>query len=394
MKAGPSLSAEMTQSEMVEFVPQQLRVLLIEDDPEDARLLSFMADKIERYDIAVTVARSVLEARAAVEAQLYDVFICDFWLGSETIVPFVSELTSQNHQTPIIVISGLEHDEVQRLGLRAGAICFLPKADISNETLEATLASVLRMKAVGDQLSRDAETARGEKVDAIRHVGDWLKTILNRVDRIHAAATLLAAKTEASGGAELTDMARNMIDDAGSVRAELFERVLRMQRLAPEDQQKISSRVDLVAVLASAVELLRYESERHRQRLFFSRPVSPVWIEHDQFLITDAFENVVRHSINASAVGAEIDIRLTLEETGAVVVVQSTPPKAAGAVGRSGPDYDREMQVHDLKLEPGTTFGLVAASVILEEIGGSLTLEQQSSGGLIMRARLAATGTL
>lgn len=392
MQTGPSLNTELIPEDVVEFVPQKLRILLIEDDSEDARLLTFMAGKIERYDIAVKLARTVDEARQAIGDETFDIFICDFWLGAETIVPFVSELASHNNQTPIIVISGLDHDEVQRLGLRAGAICFLPKADISYETLEATIASVLRMKVVGDRLHHDAETARGEKVTAIRHVGDWLKTILNRVDRIHAAASLLAAKTGATGSSELSEMARHVIDDAGSVRTELFERILRMQRLDPDDKKHVATKVDVVAVIASAVELLKYESERHRQRLFFSRPVSPVWVEHDQYMITDAFENVVRHAINASAVGAEIDIRLTLEGGQALVLIQSTPPKAAGAVGRSGPDYDRELQISELKLEPGNTFGLVAASLILEEIGGTVTLEQQSSGGLIVRARVSATG--
>jgi len=392
MKAGTLTMSEVVETTAVDFVPQHMRVLLIEDDKEDTTLLTFMASKVNRYDIDVTAVDSVTAARQAMETDEFDIFICDFWLGSETIVPFITELTNRNHQTPIILISGIEHDEIQRLGLRAGAICFLPKSDISHETLEATVASVLRMKDVGDQLSQDAENARGEKVTAIRHVGDWLKTILNRVDRIHAAASLLAAKTESTGSSDLTEMAQHVIDDAGSVRTELFERILRMQRLDPDEEQHVSTRVDLVAVIASAVEMLRYESERHRQRMFFSRPVSPVWVQHDQYLIADAFENVVRHAISASAVGAEIDVKLTLENEQALLLIHSTPPKSAGAVGRSGPDYDRELELSELKLEPGQTFGLVAASVILEEIGGAVTLEQQSTGGLIVRARVAATG--
>ena len=374
-------------------LPSRLRVLLIEDDPVDAKMITWLAAKIDRFKLDITVAESVDLARSAYLEKEFDLFICDYFLGAETSVPLITEFTTSERRKPCIIISGLDKEDIQRIGMRAGAVCFLPKSDISSETLEATLASVLRMKAVEDRLFHDAESARGEKVAAIRRVSDWLKTVLNRVDRIHTAASLMTAKTEGTGNSELADMARHMIEDSASVRSELFERILRMERLDPDEQKHLATQIDLVAVLASSVELLRYDAERRRQRLYFSRPVTPVWIEYDPYLTTDAFENIVRHSVNVSPVGSEIDVRLTVEGGEALVVVQSSPPKSAGAVGRAGPDYDTEMSVNDLRLEPGQTFGLVAAAMIFDEHGGKLTVEQQSTGGEIVRARLDAQVT-
>jgi DNA-binding NarL/FixJ family response regulator len=85
----------------------------------------------------------VAEAEAALKQVRFDVVYLDYWLGSETSVPFIHALDSQRGP-PCVVLTDLDEPDIRRIAFRAGAQAFLSKQSLNTQGLEGVTLAVLR----------------------------------------------------------------------------------------------------------------------------------------------------------------------------------------------------------------------------------------------------------
>lgn len=127
-----------------EFEPRhdastELTCLILDDDPFDCQYLAKLLSKLDDAKLRVFVAHNQTEARALCVAISFDVFLIDFWMGHETTVPFIDEITS-NVETPrIIMISTFDEAEFYEIGRKAGAGQYISKNDLSVPVLARAL---------------------------------------------------------------------------------------------------------------------------------------------------------------------------------------------------------------------------------------------------------------
>jgi DNA-binding NarL/FixJ family response regulator len=127
---------------------EKVHALLIEIDALARETLDAIARRSKQLDIDVTACRTLEEAEAALKQVRFDVVYLDYWLGSETSVPFIHALDSQ-HGPPCVVLTDLDEPDIRRIAFRAGAQAFLSKESLNTQALEGVTLAVLRpqMKA-------------------------------------------------------------------------------------------------------------------------------------------------------------------------------------------------------------------------------------------------------
>ncbi len=121
-------------------LPQQIRILLVEDDPNDAQLVmaevgraSFASDMVHVTDRAATLA--------ALDEGGWDLILTDFGLPDMTGLDLLQWVRERKLDIPVIVVSGSIGEELAVLTMHAGAHDFITKGSLTrlNPAIEREL---------------------------------------------------------------------------------------------------------------------------------------------------------------------------------------------------------------------------------------------------------------
>lgn len=119
---------------------RRLRVLHVEDDPVDARIVDRVARATFGYDISLRRAASFEEARAAAAQEAFDLHIIDFWLGD---APAIKLLASPGFEAPIMMLSYAADGQTAKICRDLGVAAFLAKANLNAPAFEAAIGRAL-----------------------------------------------------------------------------------------------------------------------------------------------------------------------------------------------------------------------------------------------------------
>ncbi len=110
-------------------MPQQIRILLVEDDPNDARLVmaevgraSFSSHMVHVADRPATLA--------ALDDGKWDLILSDFGLPDMTAIDLLQWVSERKLDVPVIVVSGSIGEELAVLTMHAGARDFITKGSL------------------------------------------------------------------------------------------------------------------------------------------------------------------------------------------------------------------------------------------------------------------------
>ncbi|MCJ7434173.1 MAG: GAF domain-containing protein, partial [Anaerolineales bacterium] len=133
-----------------------IRVLLIEDDPDDILLLKESLAEVSAVRIKLAHAGRLSEGLKRIAEQKFDVVLLDLNLPDSRGLDTLSSLLRQASTIPIVVLSGLADDLTTIEAVRQGAQDYLVKGEISGPMLGRVLRYAIERKRVGDTI-RDSE---------------------------------------------------------------------------------------------------------------------------------------------------------------------------------------------------------------------------------------------
>ncbi|MBI3537833.1 MAG: response regulator, partial [Chloroflexi bacterium] len=112
-----------------------IRVLLVEDNPGDARLLREMFGEAVSPTFELTHVERLNEAMQCLAQERSDVVLLDLLLpDSQGLETFV-KMKGQTSQIPIVVLTGLEDEGSAVKAMQAGAQDYLVKGDVNTQSL-------------------------------------------------------------------------------------------------------------------------------------------------------------------------------------------------------------------------------------------------------------------
>ena len=140
-------------------ISEKVKILLVEDDPAQVRIASYILKKKELYD--VTTAMDAAEAFRAVEEKSPDLVISDFHLpGDDGLVLCQKIKKDPMLRNTMFMLLTAESDLGQKLkALELGADDFISKPYNENEFL-TRIQVLLRIKRLQDELQRDGDELR------------------------------------------------------------------------------------------------------------------------------------------------------------------------------------------------------------------------------------------
>ncbi|MBF0144813.1 MAG: response regulator [Magnetococcales bacterium] len=139
----------------------ELRVLIVDDNPVERKLLAGLLGKVRPWQITTTTCATGLEAVTCVHGQLPDVAFVDFRLQGELGTDLIRKLKASGCRSGMVLFTGQAGETALLEALRAGADDYLSKDDLSidsvSRVIHNTLAKVKTTRALDHALQELSE---------------------------------------------------------------------------------------------------------------------------------------------------------------------------------------------------------------------------------------------
>jgi signal transduction histidine kinase len=155
----------------------EIKGLLVEDDPADARLLHEML-KTEAAPFELVQMSHLSEALQHLGDEHFDVILLDLSLPDSQGLETFTKVYQHAPQTPIVVLTGLDDETVASLAVRQGAQDYLRKSEITGRSLVRAIHFAVERQRVTTALTQDLQTQLSEKAGLLSHVSHELTTPL------------------------------------------------------------------------------------------------------------------------------------------------------------------------------------------------------------------------
>ena len=146
---------------------RSIRVLLIEDNPGDARLVrELLTEEGDRFEIVL--AGSLRDARDQLAAEAFDVVLLDLSLPDSQGFGTISSIRAQVPAMPLIVLTGFDDADFAVAAVEAGAQDFLVKGQFESGTIRRAIRYAIERKRAELDLMRARERL-SRAADVNRH---------------------------------------------------------------------------------------------------------------------------------------------------------------------------------------------------------------------------------
>jgi len=135
-----------------------ITVLLVEDNPGDARLIRelFTSDRVHRVEF--THVECMAEAEKQLKARTFDVILLDLGLPDTHGLEAVRRAHAAAPHVPLVVVTGLDDDSMGTQALREGAQDYLGKGQLDKGGFWRAMRYAMERKATELAQRQSAES--------------------------------------------------------------------------------------------------------------------------------------------------------------------------------------------------------------------------------------------
>jgi signal transduction histidine kinase len=348
-------------------------VLLVEDDPGDARLLREMFSEGLSFKMELTCVGYMAEAEKHLAANAIDVVLLDLGLPDAQGLIAIRRARAAAPGVPLVVLTGMDDEELAAQSLQEGAQDYLIKGQIE-------IRGLLRALRYADQRKR-LERLKDEFVSTVSHE---LRTPLTSITGSLGLLMGNAAGILPKSAERLLEIAHT-----NSVRlVRLVNDILDIEKLESGRAVFDLKRVDVGSLVGQMVEGIRGMAEGHQVkiRVEAAAAIGEVWADTDRLgqVITNLLSNAVKFSPPDDEVVVTVEngvdlVRISVRDHGPGISDEFKPRV-----------FERFAQADatDARGKGGTGLGLSIVKEIVDRLSGEVGFGDAPGGGTIFHVEL------
>jgi signal transduction histidine kinase len=364
-----------------------LRILLIEDNPGDARLTTELLREAGVLTFECVCADSLESGLALLLDQEFQIVLADMSLGDASGVEIVKQLHERHPTLPMIVLSGLEDETVAMNALHEGAQDYLVKGQGDGHLISRAIRYAMERKRVEAQLveaKNSAESASRAKSEFLANMSHELRTPLNAI--IGFSEILQQEGLGPLGHASYRDYVRD-VHESGVHLLKIINDILDLSKIEVGRLTLDEVPIDVRDTVESCLRIVRERAANAGLDLtvdFF--PDLPT-LNADERMIKQVLLNLLSNAIKFTPKGA---VRVTAgvaPDDGVYISVVDT------GIGIAAEDIEKALlpfvQI-DSTLQrkyDGTGLGLPLARSMTEHHGGSFEIKSNVGEGTSITVR-------
>jgi len=351
------------------------KVLLVEDNPGDARLLREMLNEDGSLDVDLACVSFMSEAERHLATLTVDIILLDLGLPDAQGLAAIRRARIAAPDIPLVVLTGMDDEALAGQSLQEGAQDYLIKGQIDTRGLLRALRYAGERKRL--------ERLKDEFVSTVSHE---LRTPLTSI-----AGSLGLLMGNAAGG--LSKSAERLLEIAhtNSVRlVRLVNDILDVEKLESGHVVFDLRKIQVRPLVEQTVEAIRGYAEGHRVKVRLEAAVAMDDIRADTDRLSQVLTNLMSNAIKFSPPDGEVVIAIEKEtEIDAVrITVRDHGPGIP--VDFKSRIFERFAQADatNARRKGGTGLGLSIAKQIIDRLGGEIGFADAPGGGTVFHVEL------
>jgi PAS domain S-box-containing protein len=218
---------------------------------------------------------------------------------------------------------------------------------------------------------RDADRRKDEFLATLSH------ELRNPLAPIRSAIEVIRL---ARGDQELVEKARATMERQLAHLVRITDDLLDVARITQNKVHLQRERIDLRAVLQSAIEATRPMIDAQEHTLTVHVPERPIWVNVDSTRIAQALSNVLSNAAKYTEPGGQITVSASSDDQGAAVTVTDTGIGIPRVLLPRIFDMFTQLQAHRDRTYGGLGIGLTLSRRLLQLHGGTITASSEGPG--------------
>jgi signal transduction histidine kinase len=298
---------------------RRIRVLLIEDDQGDADYIRELLTETDGH-IDVTYSDRLSSGVEQLAEKHFDVVLSDLGLPDSQGIETFIRIHSLYPDLPVIVLTGLNDEELAVKAVRSGAQDYLVKGQVDGSVLSKTLSySIERQKLM---------TSVENKLREIRKLGRERKNILSMFahDIKNAIMPPVGFLSRVlSGKTKNTRADLELVRDNLATAEDLLRTFIEFSRFETEEYKPVFGQFNLEAAVLKHVESARREADQKDIKIVYSpseKPLPP--INADGAMINRVIANLLNNAVKYTSAGGGIIVKVMDVDKDVMVQIKDT----------------------------------------------------------------------
>ena len=253
---------------------EQIHILLVDDDPQDRRLVELiLAKSYAPGQYNVQTASTMSETIQYLSSDDYDVVLLDLNLPDSRGIDTVQRVRDVNAHAAIVVLTGLDDEEIGITAIKKGASDYLVKGKYLANLLVRTIRYSLERRRMEEQLRKHHEYLElevNERTADLRTVNEQLRNEIEERKQIEQELLIAKADAESANEAKsefLANMSHELRTPLHSILSFSSFGIKKYDSAKPENLLDYYSRINesgkvLLALLNNLLDLAKLESRK------------------------------------------------------------------------------------------------------------------------------------
>lgn len=349
--------------------PYSIRLLLVEDNPDDAEILSLMLQESPALRFEIKYAESLAECLAALAGlegrAEFDLVLLDLSLPDSVGMDTLRQVLRVAGRVPVVLLTGLDDEALGIEALYAGAQDYLVKGRIETGLVLRAIRYAIERKRIEEY-----------KDDLLSIISHELRTPLH-----HIIGNGSLLNSEIVGG--LSERQKFHVERllAGATRMqELVEDLLDNARVRSGRLELSAAHVKYADVVDEAIALVQSRAEEAGVELVTGVEVNSR-VRLDSRRVVQVLSNLLTNAIKFTPRGGKITVKASLGQDALLTEVCDTGvglrPEIAVRV------FDRFYQADMTLSRPagGVGLGLSISKAVVEAHGGTIGVDSRPGQG-------------
>ncbi|NMG07376.1 hybrid sensor histidine kinase/response regulator [Brasilonema sp. UFV-L1] len=369
-----------------------VKILLIEDNLAEARLLQEFLKQAKSHKFNVVHVKRLGEALKELSRGIYDVILLDLTLPDSQGLASLTPLMSHAPRVPIVVLTNTNDDDLALEAVRRGAQDYLVKRQVNSDLLIRSLRYAIERKQVVETLrtvnealeirvqERTAELVKVQEISQFKSefVSMLSHDIRNPLNTIQLIAGLLQNNDDKLPK-EKKFSHFQLIRSAIKNVAQLLDEVSLLGRADSGQLHCELHRLDLEKFCCQLVEEAQPSIQQKHLTLIFTSVGELSEALWDESLLRHILSNLLSNAIKYSPNGGTVRFELITQENRVIFQIQDEGigiPK--GEQHQLFKPFYRASNVDKI---PGTGLGLAIVKKCVETLGGEISVHSEVEVG-------------
>jgi signal transduction histidine kinase len=346
-----------------------VRILMIEDNPDDALIARKLLEKCSRPERTFSIehAENLKSGLALSKTNPYQLILTDLMLpDSQGIETFIS-VREANPRVPVVICSSLDGQSLTLEAIRKGAQDYIIKGQVDARTLDRVIHYALERR----QFQEIREKIFGMIVHDLRNPLTVIDMCLhNMISGLFGQIT-----EEQREFLTLSSQSSNQL-------IQMINNIMEMTKIELGKVELKKERVDILAIVRPICEGFRLLAKNKNLEFQTNFPARPIELDLDKSKISQVFMNLIGNAIKFTAKGS-VTVSITDEKDRVECLVKDTGRGISEKYQENLFTEFQKMNHQGTAGEQGTGLGLAISKGIVDAHRGQIHVESVEGQGTI-----------